>query len=197
MTSESPSQPPLRILSGEASRRCEQFDPFQEYIAQDERLAMLDPVQRMLFTDTQILLPNIYLEKVDRPTMANSMEVRVPLLDNEIVDYAMPLPSDLKVRRGEKKYLLRQALRGVVPDRILDAPKTGFSVPESYWLQTSLSGYMREVLLDRSAGDRGLFDQSTVTTLIDRHVAGDTGNGPLLWNTLNLALWLERYRPTL
>ena len=197
MTSESPSNPPVRVLSKHARRLAEHFDPFTEYVIQDERFSELDPVQRMLFTDTQILLPNIYLEKVDRPTMATSMEVRVPLLDNEIVDYAMSLPTELKIRKGEKKYLLRQALRGTVPDSILDAPKKGFSVPESQWLQTSLSGFMKEVLLDRSVADDGLLDRAVLEQMVTQHVAGETSNGGLLWNTLNLALWLEKYNPQL
>lgn len=197
LSSESPSKPPTRILQPDVRRRCQSSDPFVNYVEQDRRFSDLDPVQRMLFTDTQILLPNIYLEKVDRPTMAHSMEVRVPMLDNEIVDFALRLPTDLKIQQGSKKHLLRSALRGVVPDRILDAPKTGFSVPESYWLQTSLSGYIREVLFDRSSVSSALLDRTVLEPMVDAHIAGQTGNGPLLWNALHLALWAEQYKPQL
>ena len=106
--------------------------PFWKYHEMFSRLRHLDPVQRMLYTDCKILLPNTFLEKVDKPTMAHSIEVRVPLLDASLTSYVMGLPSSRKVRFGQKKWILRRALRGVVPDSILYGPKTGFSVPCSW-----------------------------------------------------------------
>ena len=92
----------------------------------------------MSFVDMSMVLPDTYLEKVDRSTMAASLEVRVPFLDNDLVDYVLRLPGRIKMPFGRKKWLLKRALQGVVPDDILFGPKIGFNVPFGHWLQTSL-----------------------------------------------------------
>src|SRR5690606_10264008 len=93
---------------------------------------------QMSLVDLSIVLPDMYLQKVDRSTMAASLEVRVPFLDNDLVDFAVGLSGNIKMPYGKKKWLLKAALRGVVPDDILYGPKMGFNVPYGYWLQTAL-----------------------------------------------------------
>ena len=90
--------------------------------------------------------------------MAHALEARSPFLDHELMELAASIPADLKIRGSQKKWILREAMRGWLPDDILDRPKQGFSVPESDWLRTDLAGYAREVLLDRSSLDRGYFE---------------------------------------
>jgi asparagine synthase (glutamine-hydrolysing) len=153
----------------------------------------LDPVQRLLYTDTAILLPDTFLEKVDKSTMAHSIEVRVPFLDTDLSGYAMGLPSRMKVRHGQKKWILRRALRGIVPNAILDAPKRGFSVPVDYWMHGPLATYLQSVLLDQSTLGCGLFDRSALEIEIGNHAAKRSNNGLLLYKLLNLALWHRVY----
>ncbi len=153
----------------------------------------LDPVQRLLYTDASILLPDTYLEKVDKSTMAHGIEVRVPFLDAELSRYAMALPSDMKVRRGRKKWILRRALRGVVPDAILDGKKTGFGVPLDHWMREPLREYVRSVVLDGSILESGLLDRTAVEHAIHDHVARRRDDGNLLYRLLNLALWYRSY----
>lgn len=193
MSGEAISHPPTRVLSSEARRMVEQTDPFEAYRDIFERLRHLDPVQRMLYSDCLTILPNQYLEKVDRATMAHSIEVRVPFLDANLTEYAMALPSSLKLRRMQKKWILRRALRGLVPDSILDGKKTGFGVPFQYWLRGPLADYTRSVLLDPATRECGLFDSAELTRCIDEHCHGRRDNGLLLYKMLNLALWLRFY----
>jgi asparagine synthase (glutamine-hydrolysing) len=193
MTEEPYDDPPTRVLSPDALQTIEKLDPFQRYREFYQRLRSFDAVQRMLYTDTQILLPDLFLEKVDRATMAHSIEVRVPFLDNEMAEYVMGLPASMKVKRGQKKWILRRAMRGIVPDEILDGPKTGFGVPFKDWLGGSLADYMKSVLLDPAVRSWGLFDQAVLERTIEEHLAGTRNNGFLLYKLLNLALWRRFY----
>lgn len=193
LTVEVQSAPPTRVLTAAANAEVLRHDPFGRYRELFERFNGVDLVQRMLYIDTLILLPDTFLEKVDKSTMAHSIEVRVPFLDKNLADYALGLPSSLKVRGGQKKYILRRALRGTVPDEILDGPKTGFSVPFEYWLRAPIAGYMRSVLLDDSTLAHGVLDRGTLETCIDEHTSGRRNNGFLLWKLLNLAIWQRAY----
>ena len=184
---------PLRILNTSLQQRLLDTDPFAEYYKWDRRLGHLDIVQRMLYTDTRILLPNIFLEKVDKATMAHGIEVRVPMLDQTLVDYVLGLPSTLKVRWGQKKWILRRALRGTVPDSILDGPKTGFGVPYEYWLRKPLNAYLRSVLLDSRTAKSGLLEPLHLQRCLAEHSSGQRAHGFLLWKALHLALWFDIY----
>ena len=193
LTPETLETHPTSVLSAEVRTLVERFDPFARYRELAGRLAHLDPVQQLLYTDTAILLPDTFLEKVDKSTMAHSIEVRVPFLDAELSSYAMGLPSSMKVGRGRKKRILRRALRGLVPGSILDAPKRGFSVPVDHWMGGPLAPYLRSVVLDHSTLSSGLFDRGAVERLIQRHGANGRRCGFLLYSILNLALWHDAY----
>lgn len=184
---------PLRIMDASLQGQLRGTAPFAEYYEWNQRLGHLDPVQRMLYADTRILLPNIYLEKVDKATMAHGTEVRVPMLDQALADYAMSLPASLKVRWGQKKWILRRALRGLLPDSILDAPKTGFGVPFGDWLRKPLAAYLRSILLDGATARSGLFDPAQLRLCLKEHSSGRRDHGFLLWKALHLALWSDAY----
>ena len=105
----------------------------------------------------------------------------------------IPLPARRKVKRLQKKHLLRAALRGVVPDWILDRPKHGFDVPYSQWLRGRLRGYLASVLLDRSRPSAALFDHAELERTLAQHSAGVRDHGFLLYKALQLALWYDGY----
>lgn len=193
MTEEPFDAPPTRVLSKEVRDALDAYDPFSQYQNLYASLADQDPVQRMLYTDCNIILPDIFLQKVDKSTMAHGLEVRVPFLDNDLTSYVMGLPSSMKVRRGQKKWLLRRAMRGVVPNYVLDGKKTGFSVPYSWWLREPLAEYMKSVLLDKSSLSWGIFDEDKLISCIDDHIKQRRNNGFLLYKLLNLALWYQFY----
>ncbi len=193
LTQETLYDPPIKILSREWQEAVGMYDPFIRYRELNRRLAHLDPVQRMLHTDSIIILPDTFLEKVDKSTMAHGIEVRVPMLDNYLTDYVLGLSSTVKIKRGQKKWILRKALRRIIPNTILDGPKTGFGVPYSYWLRRPLANYMRDVLLDSSTSNNNFFDKKWLTRCIDEHISGKRNYGFLLWKALNFALWSKMY----
>ena len=192
LTTEDKSNSPLRIFSKDVRKELEKSNPFKAYVKCNQRFKNMDLVQRMLFTDTQIILPDIFLEKVDRSTMATSIEVRVPFLDYDLTDYVMSLPSSLKIKRGQKKWLLKQALIGLVPDDILFGPKTGFSVPYQYWLKGPLNELFYDKLAEIEASGNLLLDGKQIRNLMSEHLSGKKEHGFLLWKTLNLMIWLAK-----
>ena len=193
MTSETCDSTPTRILAKDAREQIECSDPFNEYTQIFSRLAELDPVQRMLYSDCMTILPNNFLEKVDRASMAHGIEVRVPFLDSNLTAYVLSIPASLKVRGMKKKWILRQALRGILPDTILDGRKTGFDVPFEYWLKEPLADYMKSIIISGAIKNSHLLDYGEVTKCMDEHISGRRDHGILLYRLLNLALWYEAY----
>lgn len=191
LTVEDLADSPARVLRAEVRDAATHTDPFRRYKEVAIALQARDPVQAMLLTDLQIILPDIFLEKVDRSTMALSTEVRVPFLDGDLVDYVAALPSHFKVRWGQKKRLLRRALRGIIPDSILDAPKAGFGVPFGAWMRGPLSSTLSELALGRGAPSAPLFDEHELKRAIAQHASRERDHGFLLWKCLQLALWWE------
>jgi asparagine synthase (glutamine-hydrolysing) len=125
--------------------------------------------------------------------MAHSLEARSPFLDHQLMEFAASVPAGLKVRGTEKKALLRDALRGWLPDSILDGPKRGFSVPMADWLRGELKGYAMESLLDPVAVGRGYFREPYVRRLLDEHVAGLADNSFRIWTLLMFELWHREF----
>ena len=193
LTEEPFSHPPSRLLSDSSREKISAYDPYAIYKTYYERFEDLDPVQRMLYTDMGVLLPNIFLEKVDKATMAHGIEIRVPMLDKNLTKYVMSLPSSIKVKKGQKKWILREAMRGIIPDDILDAPKRGFGVPYAHWLRTSMADYMKNILLDDNSFNIEMFNKKALENCINEHIQGKRNHGFLLYKLLMLTLWHKLY----
>ncbi|MCZ8132991.1 MAG: asparagine synthase (glutamine-hydrolyzing) [Steroidobacteraceae bacterium] len=190
LTVETTWDPPSALLSPEVRAGLEgETDPFLAYRACARRFAAHEPVQQMLLTDIHLQLPSQFLAKVDRATMAQGLEARVPLLDERVAQLAVGLPSAWKVSGTEKKRVLRDAMRDRVPARILDGPKTGFGVPYEHWLRTSLHGFARDAILSPAFLQRFGFDAARVAAALDDHRSGRRERGFMLWKLLQLALW--------
>lgn len=192
LTMETSNPSPLRLLSPGLRFELRKHDPFERYRKIEAEYRGLDPVQSMLFTDCRILLPDIFLVKVDRASMAHGVEVRVPLLDLELMRSILPLPSSRKIHGTTSKHLFRQALKGVLPREILHQGKAGFGVPFGDWLKTGLRTLMCDVLLDDQIKNFDVFDRPALELCIKQHINGERDAGFLLWKMLNLALWLNR-----
>ncbi len=191
LTVEDKCNSPTQIFSKDLRARVDNIDPFKSYKACNNRFLSENIVQRMLFTDTQLILPSIFLEKVDRSTMATSLEVRVPFLDNSLTEYVMSLPSELKIRRGQNKWLLKQAMRGILPDSILFSKKTGFNVPYQLWLKGPLNELFNDKVLELKKNKCTLLDWKYIERLMYENKNGLRDNGFMLWKTLNLMIWLS------
>jgi asparagine synthase (glutamine-hydrolysing) len=151
-----------------------------------------DPLSRIQYIDFKTYLPDDLLAKVDRASMASSLEVRCPLLDHRLVEYAAALPSQLKLRGKHSKLILKSALRGLLPEEILRRPKMGFSMPVAAWLRAELRPMLHEHVLAASAA-HDLFDPAAVRTLWRQHQSGMRDRSNELWGLLAFNLWHRRF----
>jgi asparagine synthase (glutamine-hydrolysing) len=152
-------------------------------------MAGRDLLAQMTAVDLVTYLPSDILTKVDRMSMAVSLEARVPLLDHHLVEFAAALPSGLKVRDGVGKWILRRAITGLVPPRVLEHPKRGFGVPLERWFREELR-YRLTALQAPDARIRPFVDRAAVQRLIDEHCDGRRDHNHLLWRLLVLEVWL-------
>lgn len=181
---------PMSLLNDEYRQYLAGTDPFQRYSELATHSPALEATQMMLMTDLQVILPDIFLTKVDRAAMALGIEARVPFLDTELVDYVSSLPADQKMLGGQQKGLLKLALRGIVPDEVLDAPKKGFGAPYGYWLKAALKDIFIDVISSRQSA--GMLDTQKVLNLYQEHCSAVRNWDFLLWKCLQLGLWLQR-----
>ncbi|MCT7358575.1 asparagine synthase (glutamine-hydrolyzing) [Thalassolituus pacificus] len=153
----------------------------------------LSPLEEMQIFDFNSYLPDDILAKVDRATMSVGLEGREPLLDYHLVEFGARLPLHLKVRNGQKKYVLKQVVHRYVPQQIMDRPKKGFSVPIYDWLNNELRDYL-EVYLDRATLEQqGILNSEYVHWLKERFIAGHSYYAPKLWGIIVFQMWYRRW----
>ncbi len=145
--------------------------------------------QNLMALDTETYLPDDLLVKADIASMACSLEVRSPFLDQELMEFAASLPVSLKIQKGVTKYLLKSYLRGKMPDEFIQRPKTGFGVPLRMWFRKELRSMTEDILLSRAAVERGYFKRNTVEKMIHRHCSGLFDHTYQLYALLVLELW--------
>ena len=148
-----------------------------------------DLLQKMTYLELKNRLAELLLMRVDKMTMANSVEARVPFLDRDLVEFALALPAHYKVRDGEGKYLLKQAVSPLLPPEIVARPKQGFSAPVSEWFRGGLGERAREAIRSSSLAERGLLDYGQVEHLWDAHRSGRGEWAFQLWNLYNVSVW--------
>jgi len=151
-----------------------------------------DPLSRVQYADIKTYLPGDILTKVDRASMASSLEVRVPLLDHTLVEWAARLAPQLKLRGREGKYVFKSALEPYVPPEILYRPKQGFAVPLAAWFRGPLRRRLRETLSGPALCDSGLFDVAAITALLDQHQSGERNHSAALWTLSMFESFLRR-----
>lgn len=190
LTEEIPYKSPYQIYSSRVAKRLDNDNWIADYSIAVNEFSDKDRVQELLYTDAKILLPNRFLEKVDKATMLSSIEARVPFLDNELAEFALSLPSKMKVRKGKKKYILKKALEGTIPNEILYGPKRGFDVPFREWLRKDLYVFARETF---ESHDLGILNKEQLLKVLDLHKTGKVDYSTLLWKSLVLAKWLGIY----
>jgi len=148
---------------------------------------------KTLYVDMATYLPDDLLVKVDIATMANSLEARSPFLDHKLIEFAASLPSELKLKGLTGKYILKKALKDLLPLPIRRRKKMGFGVPISNWFRNELKGYLQEVLLDKHSLKRGYFQEDYIRRLLNEHGQGHSDHGNRLWALLNLELWQRMF----
>jgi asparagine synthase (glutamine-hydrolysing) len=154
-----------------------------------QRAARWDPLAQQQYVDIKTYLVDDILTKVDRMSMAASIEARVPLLDHRIVEFALSLPPHSKLRRGRTKLVLRQAMRGRLPEVVLNRPKQGFSIPLKHWLHGSLQPMMTDLLSSGCVQRRGYFEPETVNRWVSEHLQGRANHSHRLWALMVFEIW--------
>jgi len=169
------------------------WDPFDLYRERYGETAAAEPLARMQDVDLGIYMADDLLVKTDRLSMAHSLELRVPFLDQRVAEFALALPTPLKVRRLAKKRLLRQALAPLLPNEVVGGRKQGFSIPIAAWLRGPLEPFAREALSPATLERQGCLDPATVAPLLDRHCSGREDLSRQLWGLMAFTLWFDRY----
>jgi len=178
-------------LSGELSG----YDPAAQHQAAFGRVSESDFLHQMLYLDSKIFMTSLNLTYNDKMSMASSVEVRVPFLDHELAEFvAWNVPPQLKLHgrfRSTTKYILRQAMCGILPEKVLQQPKAGFAAPVDYWLAHDLKDMVDDLLGESRIRSRGLFRPEAVERFVREHRSGRRDWSMQLWQFLTLELWMQ------
>ncbi|MCG8612126.1 MAG: asparagine synthase (glutamine-hydrolyzing), partial [Pseudomonadales bacterium] len=194
MSQESVDLPFYQVFAPEPLKIIMQHNPMQRYQAFHEQFSHLTPSQRMMFTDSGVILPDIYFEKVDRATMAFGIEARIPMVDQDLARYVMSLPESEKISYFGRKLLLRKLFQHILPKEIIRGPKLGFGVPIGQWLRTSLLDFLRESLMSATESHKALFQKTAIERAIAQHTDQTHDHSLFLYKLLMLSLWLKHYQ---
>ena len=154
-------------------------------------LSNLSDLEKMMTLDTITYLPDDILTKVDRSTMAVSLEARVPFLDYRVVEFSSRIPTGIKINKGVGKWPLREVLYKYVPKELIERPKMGFSIPLSEWLKDSLKDWAENLINESRIKSDGYLCPKTVNKLWDEHQTGSHDRSQILWNILMFQSWLH------
>jgi asparagine synthase (glutamine-hydrolysing) len=183
------------VLSASARRRSGDRDSYGVVAEFWDRIGAAKPEadfgERMVYLELKQRLAELLLMRVDKMTMAAGVEARVPFLDYRLVEYTMRIPTDLKIRGGVSKHLLKQALSGLLPDRILHRKKMGFGAPVSEWFAGELYRFAEDSILSSRIRELDLFDYAAVKRMLVEHRSGRRERAFLLWNLFNLSRWYD------
>jgi len=181
----------LSPLTGTSGVEADVIDLYRSYYA---RTNASHPLNQMLYVDTCLYLPSDMLVKVDRMTMAHGLEVREPMLDYRLVEFAARIPPHLKLRQiRNTKYILKAAMRGKLPDNIIWRDKAGFNVPNARWIRGWLKPYVTDVLSPGTLKNIGFLNPEPVSRLLSEHFEQRADHSHKIWGLLTLVLWFNQF----
>ncbi len=167
-------------------------DPIRHLVDCYQRFSQEDPINTMLAVDRETFLPDDLLFKIDIATMQHGLEARSPFLDHHLVKFVAGLPGHHKLKRFNKKYILKQALKDILPREILKRPKRGFDVPVTKWLREELKDFSYDMLLNNSLS-REVLEINSLRLLIKENSSGRRDFGRLIWTLLMFEMWLREF----
>jgi asparagine synthase (glutamine-hydrolysing) len=179
-----------RILSTDLYRRLNGYNPTDTFRHYYEKADTLDPLSRIQYVDIKTYLTDDILTKVDRASMANSLEVRCPLLDHKLMETVASMPSSLKLNGGTGKYILKKALEEFLPRNVIYRRKMGFGIPLAEWFRNGIKEYARTYIVER---EDPFLSTPFVRKIWNQHQSGIRDRSVHLWNVLMLRLWLDKY----
>lgn len=174
-----------------------ELDPWQQHRIHFDQVESADFLNQMLYLDTKAFMASLNLAYNDKMSMASSVEVRVPFLDRELVEFvAQNVSPHLKLNgflRPKTKYIFRKAMQGLLPDEVLRQPKAGFGAPVDYWLTSDLREMVDDLLSESQIRKRGYFDPKAVYRLVEEHRSGRRDWSMQIWQFLTLELWMQTF----
>jgi asparagine synthase (glutamine-hydrolysing) len=182
-----------RIISSTFGKKLNGHNPERAILECFAKAPADDPLAGMISADVGTLLPDDFLVKVDRASMAHGLEVRPPLLDHELLELTARIPSQWKVHNGQTKWLLKEVYRQELPSSVMDRPKRGFEIPVDAWLRGPLRDMFESTVLQSQSKVSELIDREAASKLYRAHLSGMGRHGGVLWSLLMLARWSDRY----
>ncbi len=180
-----------QLFTRETREKVENTDPYFLQNAWLDKCDARDVLDKLLYADTKTYLHEL-LMKQDQMSMAASIESRVPFLDHKLVEFTARMPRDMKLRGGTTKWILREAMQGILPAEILDRPKMGFPVPIGGWFRGQFKHIVDEYVLGSRAMERGIFDADFIRKIVAEHNAGEN-HDERIWSLLNFEIWQRRF----
>jgi asparagine synthase (glutamine-hydrolysing) len=180
-----------RLFSPDTARFMRACDPAAGHV-KDLEACQGDWLSALQFHDLKGYLPLDILTKVDRMSMAHSIEARVPLLDHKLVEFAATIPPEVQLKNGHTKQILKEAMRGILPATIIDRPKRGFAIPLGTWFRGKLSGFVRDLLLSPTSLQRGFFNSEYIEKLLRMHDRGRDLDLQL-WTLISFEMWCRKF----
>lgn len=181
----------LQLFSRTVKENITDLNPYSRQNAWIDRSDAEDALDKLLYADTKTYLHEL-LMKQDQMSMAASIESRVPFLDHKLVEFTARMPREMKLRGGTTKWILRKAMKGMLPDEILERPKMGFPVPVGRWFRGEFKHIVDEYVLSDRVKARGIFDQQFLAELIAKHNAGEN-HDERIWSLVNFEIWQRRF----
>jgi asparagine synthase (glutamine-hydrolysing) len=152
-----------------------------------------DALNRQMYADIKVYLPEDILAKVDQSSMAKSLEARGPFLDYRVVELSLSIPGHMKIRGSERKYILKKAFKDLIPEVVLKRKKEGFSIPMKNWLKRELKSSLQELLNEKTITKLGFFNWNAVDRMVQEHLSGRQNHAHRLWCLMVFALWHRKY----
>ena len=152
-----------------------------------------DGILKSSIVDLQTFLPNNLLNYGDAMSMANSFEVRFPLIDHKIVEFMTSIDSKFRIRNGQTKYLMKRILKGKIPSSIINKPKQGLNPPMGQWLKNDLKGFIDKYLSEETIKRRGIFDYQYIKVILSEHNSSKRDRSLHIWSLIVLEEWFRQY----
>lgn len=181
------------LLTPEIAEQIELDEPSDHFHAYMREVADADPLNRALYADLKLYLPGNLLTLTDRMSMAHSLEVRVPFLDHELLEYAARIPPAYKLRGMERKHILKRAVADLLPESFLSRRKMGFSPPLTVWFRNELRPFLEDTLSQASIRDAGVFSYAAVRRILDDHYARRANYDNQIWSLVTFMTWWGAY----
>ena len=182
-----------KLVKPEVAKTLNGYHPSQYTLDMYNKADGPDHLSKILYTDIKTYMTGDILVKVDRMSMANSLEVRAPILDYQVAEFAATLPSSQKYRDGEKKYLLKEVFKPFIPDSLLYRKKMGFSTPLDEWFRGELQALSERKILQGKHGLCDVFNTAAIDSIWREHQSRTKDHGIVLWSMLMYQMWYDRY----